>query len=164
MPWLLGTISVLILAVLASSWVNNANGINLSPNEKRCFTSYTSTRYFPSPVDGDLHAVCIRDCGRCANNPRSSRLKKNYCRHKYDHCVRTKGDLQEISDKRSQQCYAAQRALIYSEGKESKANRTIFRTLCLKDCNTRNGCPLFPTQFNPEGCLPNRDVCLRIQV
>lgn len=163
MPRLLGTVSVLILSVLVSTWVNNATGINLSPNEKRCLTSYTSTLYFLSPGDGDLHAVCIRDCAKCAFNPRSSAFKKKYCRDKYDHCVRTKGNREESSDRRTQQCFAAWSSFIYSKGRQSKANRSIFRTLCIKDCNTRNGCKLFPTQFNPDGCLPNRIECLNSQ-
>lgn len=159
----MGTISVLILTALVSAWVKDAKGINLSPNEKRCFTSYTSTLYFPSRGDGDFHAVCIRDCAKCAFNPRSSAFKKKYCKDKYDHCVRTKGNRRERSDKRTQQCFAAWSSFIYSKGKDTKANRSIFRTLCIKDCNTRNGCKLFPTQYNPTGCLANRNSCQNSQ-
>ena len=159
----MGAVSVLILAGLVSNWVSSASGINLSPNEKRCFTSYTSTLYPLPPGDGDNHALCIRDCAKCANNPRSSAFKKKYCRDKYDHCVRTKGNRKAESDRRTQQCLAAFGLLFASRGRESKASRSIFRTLCIKDCNTRNGCPPLVGDSNPLGCLGNRRVCQREQ-
>ena len=157
----MGTVSVLILTALLSTWVKNANAINLSPNEKRCLTAYSSTLYPQDADDGNAHALCISDCGKCANNPRSSPFKKKYCRDKYDHCVRTKGNRRVRSDRRTQQCLAAWSSFIYSRGKETRAIRSIFRTLCLKDCNTRKGCPPLSGEFNPNGCLGTREDCQR---